>query len=410
MRELKRKTFLTIFLIITAFLLVSVVFVNVSNYKRESESIRRNLNIMDGRGMKPENGGMPPEGEPPQQDGEPQDLEHMMFMDHEVYTVELNGTEVTRVISHAPEASDFDAASIAVSVVELCKTETTKVENLFLGGYAFHFKPGASVVIVNLDPVARKLRSQLLLTLCIFGIAVFVVAAMTRLMTGWITKPAAEALSKQRAFIADASHELKTPLAVIMASADELETTESNAPMIENIKYESDRMNRLITGLLDLSKLDAGTPEDAFREENLSAIIEKTCLVFEAVAFEQGVTIDTKIEEGIRFSCIREEMEKLASTLIDNALKHSEKDSSIRVGLKRERGTIRFTVTNTGEPIPEGDEEKIFERFYRGSADRNRNENRYGLGLAIAKSIVTGHGGTIRAASARGKTTFTVEM
>ena len=170
-------------------------------------------------------------------------------------------------------------------------------------------------------------------------------------------------------------------------------------------------MNKLITGLLDLSKLEQGVSAENFKEENLSKIVEKSCLVYEGVAFEQGVGIDTEIDPDITLSCIKEEMEKLVSTLIDNAVKHSEKGTSVLAKLYRsKKNTVVLKVVNTGEPIQEGDEEKIFERFYRADKSRNRSENRYGLGLAIAKSIVLNHNGTIKAHSEDGKTIFRAEF
>ena len=179
---------------------------------------------------------------------------------------------------------------------------------------------------------------------------------------------------------------------------------------IENIKYESERMNKLITGLLDLSKLENGVSISTYKEENISRIIEKISLTFEAIAFEHNITIDSNIEENILFKCNKDEIEKLISIIIDNAIKHSYKDSTISVIASKEKNNINIEITNTGDPIKPGDEEKIFERFYRADKSRNRDSNRYGLGLAIAKNIVTNHGGTIKAFSKDNKTTFKIVL
>ncbi|SEP65742.1 His Kinase A (phospho-acceptor) domain-containing protein [Lachnospiraceae bacterium NE2001] len=430
MKELSRKVFLTILGMLTFILVISLVILNIVSYRREYESVKRNLDLMDNRGGgfegdKPpgfDPGGFFSGNEPENQPNDiPDDLPemnfddfaNMMIMDYEVYTVEVteSGT-VSRVFSLGNNDSGFDAAAAAQEILLGYDKDTVKIENLFIGKYSFNYKRNNSIVIVNDASVAKKLRKLLLETIGLFLVIELIIIFISRLVTGWITRPAREAFERQKEFIADASHELKTPLAVIMASSDELVADETNARYVENIKYESDRMNKLISGLLDLSKLEEGVSKDTYKDHNLSKIVEKTALVFEGVAFEQGVLIETDIEEDITLKCSKDEMEKLVSTLLDNAVKHSNKDTTVRISLYRSNATTKLKITNTGEPIAEGDEEKIFERFYRADKSRSRSENRYGLGLAIAKRIVLNHGGTIKASSNReeGTTTFKVEF
>lgn len=429
MKELNRKVFLTVFGMLSFFLAISLAIINVVSYRREYDNTKRNLDIIDNRGIGFQ-GDKPPEFDPgdngfgdntemsgdipddvPEMDFE--DFENMMIMDYEVYTVEVSpsGT-VSRVFSLGNNESDFDATSAAEKILQGYDKDTVVIENLFLGKYSFNYKRNNSIVIVNDAYTAKKLRKLLIETLIIFAVIELILIFIAKLVIGWITKPAREAFEKQREFIADASHELKTPLAVIMASSDELSGDETSGKYIENIKYESNRMNQLIASLLDLSKLEEGVSIDSYKDENLSKIVEKTALVFEGVAFEEGVLIDTDIEENIILKCSKEEIEKLVSTLLDNAIKHSDKDSTIKVRLYKSNACIRLKITNSGEPIAEGDEERIFERFYRADKSRSRSDNRYGLGLAIAKRIVLNHGGTIKASSDReeGTTTFRVEF
>ncbi len=404
MKELSRKVFLTVLGMLSLFLTLSVVLVNVVGYRREYEGVRRNLGLMNDHGMGPRDE-MP--GPAPAFD----DFENMRIMDYDVYTVELSSDGmVTRIFSLGNEESTFDAEAAADEILRKYSKDTLMVENLYAGKYSFNYKMDNSIIIINDASIAKKLRTLLVESLAIFIVIELLLIFISRLLTGWITKPAKEALERQKEFIADASHELKTPLAVIMASSDELVADETSGKYIENIKYESDRMNRLISGLLDLSKLEEDASKESYKEEDLSKIVEKTALVFEAVAFEQGVTIETDIEDGITLNCSKDEIEKLVSTLLDNAIKHSDKDTAVIIRLSKSKSLVNIQITNKGEPIAQGDEEKIFERFYRADKSRSRSENRYGLGLAIAKRIVINHGGSIKASSdgKTGTTTFEV--
>ena len=404
MKELSRKVFLTVLGMLSLFLTLSVVLVNVVGYRREYEGVRRNLGLMNDHGMGPRDE-MP--GPAPAFD----DFENMRIMEYDVYTVELSSSgTVTRIFSLGNEESTFDADAAADEILRKYSKDTLMVENLYAGKYSFNYKMDNSIIIINDASIAKKLRTLLVESLAIFIVIELLLIFISRLLTGWITKPAKEALERQKEFIADASHELKTPLAVIMASSDELVADETSGKYIENIKYESDRMNRLISGLLDLSKLEEDASKESYKEENLSKIVEKTALVFEAVAFEQGITIETDIEDDITINCSKDEIEKLVSTLLDNAIKHSDKDTAVIIRLSKSKSLVNIQIINKGEPIAQGDEEKIFERFYRADKSRSRSENRYGLGLAIAKRIVINHGGSIKASSDRktGTTTFEV--
>ena len=397
MKELNRKIFLTVFLLLSFFIIFGLAVFNIQNYKREYGSIKRNLNIRE------EQKDFKSKHFPPQ-------LDNMMIMDYEVYTVKIDNNSIGQIISHGNQSDDFDVDSIAKKILKDNSNDTIKIGNLYLNNYAYNYKVNDSIVILNTKTINNKLRLLLLESILVLLLMEILIYYISRVIAKWITKPAIEAFNKQKDFIADASHELKTPLAVIMASSDELKSDKKNEKYIENIKYESERMNTLIASMLDLSKLENGVSKTTYKDENISKIVQKVCLTFESIAYEEEIEIATNIEKDIIFNCSKDEIERLISIIIDNAIKHSYRKSTIKVNMVKVKNNIDIEIINTGDPIQSGDEEKIFERFYRADKSRNRGQNRYGLGLAIAKNIVTNHNGIIKAYSKDNLTTFKINL
>ena len=204
-------------------------------------------------------------------------------------------------------------------------------------------------------------------------------------------QPIKIAFDKQKQFVSDASHELKTPLTVISTNADVLEGEIGENKWLGYIKSQTDRMSVLVNDLLNLTRLENSGNELEKKYFNLSKAIANTALPFECQAFESNKKFEVNIEDDIMLSGSEKHIKQMAAIFIDNALKYSESGGTVQVTLKRSGDRKLFSVYNTGQGIKETDTEKIFERFYRSDESRNRATGGYGLGLAIAKSVADKH-------------------
>lgn len=198
--------------------------------------------------------------------------------------------------------------------------------------------------------------------------------------------PIREAFYKQKQFISNASHELKTPLTIISANTDVLKQNGDNH-WLSNIKSQTERMDILIADMLTLAKIDEDKVKLSSENFNLSEEIINNSLPFDAVAFEKNKTLSLDIEPNVIYKGDVASVKKITNILLDNAVKHAKVGGEIIVSLKKENGKIIFSVFNTGSNVPPYESNKVFERFYRGDASRSRESGGSGLGLSIAKSI-----------------------
>ncbi len=340
----------------------------------------------------------------PQEDSEP-----VRVMDSVVYTVLLDdNNDSIDVINHSQK--DITSSEIESLAKKYIKEDgrPKAIGNLFVDDYAYRYEKNNSVVIVDLENVRSSLLVQLRNMLLLFVGFLLLSVILSRQLTVWLVKPVEEAFEKQKTFIADASHELKTPLAIIMASNDALKSKNPNSSYTSNIEQEALRMNDLIKHLLDMAELEE--QRLVLTDVNLSQLVELTALTYESMMFEQGFTLETEIEDSLHFSCDEDKIKQVLMILMDNAMKYGQKGTPIRITLHQKKHNIVLCVQNQGETIPLDKQEKIFDRFYKADASRNRDDQHYGLGLAIAKSIVEKHHGSISLESKDHTTTFTIVL
>lgn len=272
--------------------------------------------------------------------------------------------------------------------------------------------------LIFLDITSRQaILTNLIYTFLIVALVMLIIIFfISRFFANKSIQPIKEAFEKQKRFIGDASHELKTPLAVINTNVDVLlsngeDSINSQSKWLHYIKSEIERMSKLTNDLLYLTQMDYSDVKMIFTDFNISETVENVILTMEAVIFENNITLGYDIEPNLKTHGNSEQLQQVIMILLDNALKYTNTNGSVNMTLKKQHNNIVLSVTNTGEGIPEDHINKIFDRFYRVDKSRARKSGGYGLGLAIAKAIVEQHGGKIFAKSILNEsTTFTVEL
>ena len=268
------------------------------------------------------------------------------------------------------------------------------------------------VVFNDLDSSENGLAPYLLFALItlLLGLAIYVV--ISYMLASMALKPIEESWSKQKQFVADAIHELKTPLSVIMANTEIIashgsETVDSQMRWIENTREESARMAELVASLLFLAKNDDGLKVE-LKTVNLSDCVSTTVLGQDAVFYENGKKFDYSLADDITVFGNETQLKQLVTILLDNANKYSLGDGNIELNLSANGRHAVITVANDSEQLTVEQLSHLFDRFY--TVDESRNSRGNGLGLSIAKTIVDTHGGTINVECRDGRTTFTVTL
>ena len=250
---------------------------------------------------------------------------------------------------------------------------------------------GNLIVLTDKSYEMDMLRQLKRTTIIIGSIALIILSILAYFLSKKSIQPIKIAFNKQKQFVSDASHELKTPLTVISANTDVLQGEIGENKWLNYIKSQTDRMNVLVNDLLNLTRLENNTVELEYKYFNMSKAIVNTALPFECQAFESNKQFEVDVDDNIMLCGSEKHVKQMAAIFIDNALKYSNDGGTVRVSLKKVGGRKVLSVFNTGEGIKVEDQDKIFERFFRSDESRNRATGGYGLGLAIAKSIIDKH-------------------
>lgn len=252
------------------------------------------------------------------------------------------------------------------------------------------------VVFVDMSSSIYNAYTLLLSSLLVGAFALIAMFILVYIFSTQAVAPVVESLEKQKRFITDAGHELKTPLAVISANVDVLELEAGKNEWTSSIRNQLKRMNSLVKNLLTLSRMDEERMHVVFSDFDLSKTVLETGTSFQAMAESKNKRYQIDVEDGIHITGDKNSINQLVSLLLDNAMKYSSDNGYIHLLLQKDK-IITLEVSNTCDYIPDGNLDRLFDRFYRADTSRSRDTGGYGIGLSVARAIAQSHGGDITA-------------
>lgn len=341
--------------------------------------------------------------------------DNQLFGDIALYEFDLSsGVIVNKVVG---DSANLDIKLIEDTIAEIA--ESDKKSGIISAKIKFAKRTANNGDVVRIVFSNRFSRNHsfiayVLLTSGALLVGVGCYFAISMILARIALKPVEDSWSKQKQFVADASHELKTPLSVIMANTEIIashqdETVASQMQWIENTRLEAKRMAELVADLLFLAKNDDGLKVQ-MEPVNISDCIETTVLSYDAVFYENGKSFRYDVVRDVKVIGNVGQIKQLTTILLDNANKYSVGDGNIFLNLTCAGRHITLSVSNDSEELSEEQLSHLFDRFYTLDKSRNAEKSGNGLGLSIAKMISQTHGGDISASYSNGRTYFVVEL
>ena len=322
-----------------------------------------------------------------------------IILDHFAILVDSEGSFID--LRNTENYTDEEATEIMEGI--LAKERTEGMYG-WLQFYVTDKSYGTLIVATDKTSDQGLLNNLFRATIIVGLLMLAVLLAILIVASRWITKPVQQAFTRQKQFVSDAGHELKTPIAVLTANADILQDEVGENKWLGYMQEQIGRMNQLVGDLLRLARMDNATQEYNFEDFDLSMAVAATTLPFESAAFEKHRSLEMDVQPEVMYHGSEQHIRQLCAIFIDNALKYSNENGIIKVTLLKRGDHAVLEFYNTGCEIGPDETEKIFERFYRGDKARNnKGKSGYGLGLAIAKSIMDVHKIRIQVTCEQGK-------
>ncbi len=402
-----RQSFVRVTMLAAALVLIVLMgIVNVTNYVQRTGTDTELLAVLaenDGRFPGDAKGG---------KSGHPRFMTEETPYETRYFSVLLDegGSVIREDTTQIAAVSPGDAVSITLSLAAAGKTEGSYGEYRFVtveydGGYTLYIFLDCSR---NLDAVRTFLTDSIVVT----AAGLLVLWGLSRLLSGRAVRPIAESYEKQKSFITNAGHELKTPLAVIESSTDVIEIESGESRWTRSIHSQVERLSTLTQQLIALARMDENAGQKpALQDLDVSEAVEKALDPFLLLAEAEGRELTADLAPELHAQADRDSLEKITAILADNALKYAAPGGAIRFTLAKDGGHILLRSENPAEGISPGKQEKLFDRFYRGDASRSSEKPGYGLGLPLARSLAEAMGGSLTAHSPDGnRLIFTLRL
>lgn len=413
-RRSKRRIVAAIMSALVLLLLGTLAVIYVSSYREVSSRNRgmleryAQLYALDVRPEGRPGGARPPDMAPARRPDGPRFEDTPTFQLSTFYSVAVSkddGSVLAVDNSDREIYTDAELQEYALQIVESGKSGGTRDRLLYAA-----VDKGRYTLVAFMDNTIMQdsMTTLFRYTLIFGGVAIIVLFFAAIYLANRIVQPLEESYQAQKQFISDAGHELKTPVSVVGANADMLQREIGENQWLNNIQYENARMGALVTQLLELARTENVAPE--MTDVDLGRIVMGEALPFETVIFENGLTLRCDVAEDLCVMGNAAQLSQLVSILLDNAVRHSAAGGTIRIALRREKAHAVLAVSNEGSPIPAEQQKHLFDRFYRADEARTGGDNRYGLGLAIARAIVTAHHGRISVSCRDGLIVFTAAL
>lgn len=407
-KKLQRKFIFSAMLAITILLVLLLGAINIFNAqatRRQNEQLTDTLLSSEAMML------------PPRMDKEPagflsapMDENSKMASVYFTVQTDISGNIVSVDTSRIADISQEEAEKIFSKAVSKSPSQG-KVQDFYYKSAADEKGTGTVYLFLDTANQTYDVLRVVILSFMIGCICWAVMLLLIILLSKKAIRPIAENIERQKQFITDAGHEIKTPLAIILSNTEAMELYNGESKWSKNIKEQIRRLNGLTQNLLTLAKSDESDIRDSKETVSLTELTEAAVNMFAENAALKNICIEKSIQQGITCCINRELFSSLISILMDNAVKYSECSGVIEVMLRQNEKHIQLEISNTCETLPDCPAERLFDRFYRADSARTQKSGGYGIGLSAAKSIVQAHKGTIRAEYRKDNTiVFTVKI